>query len=597
MNKFLPTIKTSGRLIKLMFAIDPWLSSLHLITVLIPAFMPLVIAYVFKLLIDEIVRISTGQAVNYQYIGLVLGIGLAAYIFQSLNFSIQDYIGRLYWNKIPISLFQTVLSKISGLDISYFEDSDFKNTLEKVRDTYVWRPLNMLENLEFALQGLVQVLASAVVLYSLGPWTVAVILIAAIPALLSHLKEAELNWGIWSSDSPHRKKFWYVSEMLQDRQSIKEMKLFQLPKIFLDELRALQTRYYNESKKLSSRYFVFNFLFGVVDTLAFVGIMVFIIFQALAQKVTIGDISYYSSVIQNFSGGVNGLFRNITKLFEESLYVSSVFEVLDAQNKIVIPANPKKVDFTSAPTIEFKDVTFSYNGRKSPALKNFSLIIKPGEKIALVGENGAGKTTLVKLLMRFYDVDSGAILINGVDIKELDINEWYKAVGVLFQDFVKYEYPAQDNIYFGKAYEAFNLEKIQDAAKRSGADPVIKKLEKGYETMLGRTFEEGVELSAGQWQKVALARAFLRDAPLLILDEPTAAVDAKAESEIFSKVEKLSKQKTVIIISHRFSTVRNADKIYVIDDGGVKESGSHQELMKLDGQYANLFNLQAKGYK
>ena len=240
---------------------------------------------------------------------------------------------------------------------------------------------------------------------------------------------------------------------------------------------------------------------------------------------------------------------------------------------------------------------FTYPGVKTKILRNFSLTINPGEKVAFVGENGAGKSTIIKLLARFYDVTAGEILINNKNIKELEIETWYKNLGVIFQDFIMYEDSAKENIRYGKIYEEMGLEKITEAAKASGAHPFIEKLDKGYEQMLGRMFKGGTDLSVGQWQKIALARGFLRDAPILVLDEPTASIDARAESEIFNKVEKLSKDKTVIIISHRFSTVRNADKIYVIDDGKIVESGSHTELMKINGQYATLFNLQAKGYK
>ncbi len=249
------------------------------------------------------------------------------------------------------------------------------------------------------------------------------------------------------------------------------------------------------------------------------------------------------------------------------------------------------------PRIEFKNVSFAYPDTKGQVLRDFSLEINHGEKIAFVGENGAGKSTIIKLLARFYDVDSGVILINGKNIKDLNLESWYRYIGVLFQEFNKYEYSVNENIYFGKVHEKYNEQEITRAATLAGAHPMIQKLDKGYQQMLGRMFEGGIELSGGQWQKVALARAFLRNAPILVLDEPTSALDARAETEVFGRVEKLAKDKTVIIISHRFSTVRNADKIYVIDNGKIIESGNHLSLMKLNGQYAALFNLQAKGYR
>jgi ATP-binding cassette subfamily B protein len=258
---------------------------------------------------------------------------------------------------------------------------------------------------------------------------------------------------------------------------------------------------------------------------------------------------------------------------------------------------PVKITGPRAPSIEFRNVTFTYPGARTASVVNISFIIKPGQKVAFVGPNGAGKTTVIKLLARFYDVSSGEILINGRNIKDLDLDSWYKTLGIIFQDFLKYEYTLGENIHMGKIYEPFNLNKITKAAKLSGTDDLAKKLRFGYNHMLGLTFEGGTELSLGQWQKVALARAFLRNAPILILDEPTASIDAKAEKEIFDKVEKLSKSKTVITISHRFSTVKGADVIYVFKNGRIIEHGTHKTLLENKGSYSKLFNLQARRYR
>lgn len=596
-GRFKQTATTSLRLLVLLWSIDKWLILANAAAVTIPALIPFAFAYIFKLLIDEVVlSISTGN-INYNNFVLFIGTGFAVYTVQSLAFSAQDYFNRLLYTKIPISLYQKVLSKISSLDVEYFEDSEFKNTLEKVKDAYNWRPLNMMEHLLFGFQSLVQVVAAIVLLSTLAPLLTVVILIVAIPELISHIKESQLSWGIWDAQIPHRKKFWYVSGLLQEKDAVQEMKLFQLPNIFLSQIRGIQENIYKENKILATKYFGINSLFNILGGATFIGILLFIILEAIAKKITVGDISYYTNVITNLQNGIGGIFRNIVRIFSESLYVASIFEVLDAPSRVKKKETPIKLNLKKPPLIEFKDITFAYPGNKKYVLNNFNLVIRPGEKIALVGENGSGKTTLIKLLCRFYDVDKGEILINGINLKEIDLDGWYKSLGVLFQDFVKYEYKAWENIHFGKAGPKANIKKIIEAAISSGADPIINKLEHGYHQMLGRTFEGGLELSIGQWQKIALARGFFRNAPILILDEPTAAIDAKAESEIFNRVEKLSRDKTVIIISHRFSTVRNADQIYVIDDGRIVESGSHEELIRLGGQYATLFNLQAKGYQ
>ena len=596
-SRFRQTVTTSWRLLGLLWSIDKWLLISNAIAVTIPALVPFAFAYIFKLVIDQVVLSVSSGSIDFNKFILLFTGGFAVYTIQSLAFSAQDYFNRLLYTKIPISLYQIVLSKISTLDIAYFEDSEFKNTLEKVRDAYSWRPLNMMEYLLFGFQSLIQVVVAVVILATLAPLLIVIILIVALPELISRIKESELSWGIWDAQSPHRKKFWYISSMLQERDSVLEMKLFQLPKRFLSEIRGIQKNIYEDNKVLATKYLGINSIFNVLGGITFIAILLFIVLEAIAKRVTVGDISYYTTVITNLQSGVGGLFRNLVRIFSESLYTASVFEVLDAPPKIKQIEKPTKINLNKPPLIELKNVSFTYPGSKKAVLKNFNLSLNPKEKIALVGENGSGKTTLIKLLCRFYDVDEGEILINGVNLKKLDLNDWYKALGVLFQDFVKYEYRAWENIHFGKADEKENIKRVVEAANLAGADPMIRKLEKGYEQMLGRTFEGGVELSIGQWQKIALARGFFRSAPILILDEPTAAIDAKAEAEIFNRVEKLSKDKTVIIISHRFSTVRNADKIYVIDNGGIIESGSHTQLMKLNGQYATLFNLQAKGYQ
>ncbi len=604
-TKLKSTIITSGRLVKLFWSIDKWLFIFYGIAVTLPALIPFAIAYNFKLIIDQIVQVIQGQVPNYQEVTILVLVSVFLYTLQSIAFSTQDYILRLINTKIPIALYQKVLLKVSSLDLAYFDDSEFKNTLEKVRDSYAWRPLNMIQHIFFVFQGFVQMAASMIILFTLSPVLILVILVIAIPEFINRTKQSELSWVLWDENSPNRKKFWYLSDLMQDRNAISDMKIFRLPIWFLNEMRGLHENFYKKNKALATKYLFLNMLFDLFGGIVFVGILVFIILESIAKRITVGDISYFTTAVSNFQNGVAGFFRNLVNMFEVSLYVSSMFEVLDKKPLIEEKENPTKRDFNKTPMIEFKNISFTYPVTEKKVFDNFSLTINPGEKIALVGENGAGKTTLVKLLTRFYDTSSGEILVDGISLKDLELESWWRTLGVLFQDYSRYEYTIRENIFFGKVWGDNNMKDIRDAAKNAGAKSMIEDLEKNYDQMLGRTFEGGLELSGGQWQKIALARAFFRNAPVLILDEPTAALDAKAESEVFNRVERLSKDerssrlraKTVIIISHRFSTVRNADKIYVIGNGKIVESGSHKELMKLNGQYAALFNLQAKGYQ
>jgi len=597
-SEYRVSFSTTKKLLSLLWQTDKLLFLGNLATASIPAIIPFVNAYIYKLIIDLVVRATTSSsAFNFQTLYVLLGLRIVSLVIQEAGISLQNYFELLLWTKFPIHIYQMILTKLANLDLQYFEDSTFKDKLEKVRDAYQWRTVNMVYYFFYGYQSFLQFLIALIAIATLNWFLIVLSLLAAIPIFINQTNYAKITWGLWQQNSPYRKKFWYLADLIQGGQSVKEIKIFQTASKFLSELKEIYQRFVKENSKVARTQFGINLSLNLFGVVIYIGIEIFIFLSAIARKITIGDITYFTTVLNNFQNGITGLFRNISQIYDQGLYVQEMFSVLDVEPKIKQVEKPKILNIKKAPKIEFKNVTFSYPGTKRNILNNFSLTIEPGEKIALVGENGAGKTTIIKLLARFYDVDHGEILIDGINLKELDLSNWYKTMGVLFQDFIKYEYSLKDNIYFGKVYEPQEIKQIINAARLSGADKVADDLPEGYNQMLGKTFENGVELSAGQWQKVALARAYLRDAPILIMDEPTASIDAKAESEIFEKVEKLSRNKTVIIISHRFSTVRNADKIYVIEKGKIIESGSHEQLLKAKKTYATLFNLQAKGYK
>lgn len=585
------------KVLKLVWEADKWLFMLAVFVVIIPPVIQFFNAYLFKLVIDMVASGVMGGGVDLKQLYIILAILFVTGFSVMMSFSVQQFITRLLYIKVPVSLYQKVLNKIVSLDLQYFEDSNFQDTLEKVRDSYQDRVLNVAWNLFFLLQSVVQVSLALVAILHLNPLLAILVTLVSIPNVYNQFSFSRFQFGIWNRNTPHRKKYQYISRLIQSGNSIKELKIFQIAPRFLKEMYDIQTSFYKENKVILQKQLTRNTGFNFLNIAVLQGVAMYVIYLAFQKRATVGDINFYNSIVNNFNNGISGMFSNINNVFDHSQYVKSIFDLFETETKIKQIENPIKVDFTHTPKIEFINVSFKYPGTKKYVFKDFDLSIDPGEKVAFVGENGAGKTTLIKLLSRFYDVDEGEILIDGVNIKELDLESWYKSIGVLFQDFIRYEYPIKDNIYFGKVWDKENLEDIIDASKAAGSHEMIKQFEDEYNQMLGKTFEKGVDLSGGQWQKIALARAFFRNAPVLILDEPTAAIDAKAESEIFGRVEKLSKDKTVLIISHRFSTVRNADKIYVIENGKIKESGSHAELMKVDGQYATLFNLQAKGYQ
>jgi ATP-binding cassette subfamily B protein len=518
-------------------------------------------------------------------------------LVQDTAFTAQRRFNLVLTTKVPLIFSQRIMNQLARMDVALMEDSDFQSKFQSAKESATYRPTNMLNNLFYSLQSFMQLVIAAVSLFFLN-WIFALVLLAtALPTFIYQARNAKVIWGIWDNNSPYRKRFFYLYYSLQNAYAAKELKLFRLNRHFATESKKINDKFADENIAVLNHQFLVGALSNLVNVAGYAAVEIYIILSALAKRISVGSLTYYTTALINYQNGVNGLFRTLSQAFDESQYVRSLFEVLDINPKLVSPPGAVKLKIGQAPLIEFKNVAFSYPGSENKILDNLSLTIKPGEKVAFVGENGAGKTTIVKLLCRFYDVDEGEILINGTNIKQLDLVNWYEHIGVLFQDFLKYEYTLRDNIWFGQVNKPVVAESIKKAAALAGADSVEQSLAKGYEQMIGTSFDDSVDLSIGQWQKVALARGFYRNAPVLVLDEPTAAIDAKAEHEIFRRVEKLTGDKTALIISHRFSTVRNANTIYVIESGKIIESGSHQKLMQQKGAYADLFNLQAEAYK
>ncbi|MBU2213877.1 ABC transporter ATP-binding protein/permease [Patescibacteria group bacterium] len=591
------TFAVSKRLTGMIWDMDKRLFLGAVVSALVPSIIPFVNAYIYKLVIDAIiVGLSDPMAIDMQHFVALLVARIVTYFLQDAAFSTQGYVERLLWTKFPIYFNKRLFGHIAKLDIERFEDPAFRDRLEQVRDSW-YRPQNLITGLLFALQSLFQFLIAFIAMLTLNWMLVLPIALIAVPEFLYRLYESQSSWSIWDWHSPRKKRYSYLSHLLQNAQSIKEMRIFRLAPLFVRETTQVQEDFYKDNKKLSTSAYIFRLIFNALSTVVFVGIEVYVIVLAFARRVTVGDIGFYTQVVSNFQNGLGGLLRNLNDVFEASLYVKSFFVIMDTPQSITSPKEARTTNFQSGPSITFEHVSFRYPGTQQDVLQDFCLTIQPKEKVAFVGENGAGKTTIIKLLARFYDPTSGRILVNGTDVRTLDLENWHRQLAILFQDFNRYEDTAKNNIYFGNVLKSMDMEEIEHAASDAGAKAVIDTLEKGYEQIIGRMFESGTELSVGQWQKIALARAYYRNAPVLILDEPTAAIDAKAETEIFERVEELCREKTLFLISHRFSTVRMADHIVVIDKGHVLEQGSHDELMANGGLYAELFGLQARGYR
>lgn len=584
--------------IKLFWGINRWALFITFFTTSIPSLLLFANAYIYKLLIDTISAVALqGKPLVWNEVYFLLGLRLVSYLSENFSRIIFRLADEVLWSKVPIEIERICLEKLTSLDFQYYENDKFRTLLDKFRSSYEHQPRNLLNNLYYMFDSTVQftVALFAVIHFN---WIFAVImLVITIPSITAQAKFSVHRWWMIDRQNPIRRKYHYLTRMVSHPREAKEVKLYNLSINIRQQIKKLSLRLYEDDIRLAFRRFKIDSVFSQLNSLTYIGTEFYIVIMALTKKITIGDISFYTSIVGRLQSSVSGFASSINGIFDNSLYVKSVFEVLELPDLVKKPEHPQKLTITTPPSIEFQNVSFKYPDSETMIFDNFSLSIKPGEKIAIVGENGAGKSTLIKLLARVYDPDSGTILINGIDLKELDIPNWYEYLGVLFQDFNKYEDSIKLNIGYGKATDDYDLSEIISASTRANASKMIEKFEKKYDQVLGRLFDEGIELSGGQWQKIALARAFFRNAPILVLDEPTSSIDARAESEIFEQVEKLSRDKTVIIISHRFSTVRNADRIIVIDKGKVIESGTHEALIKEKGRYAKLFQLQAKGYQ
>jgi ATP-binding cassette subfamily B protein len=586
------------RVLKLVWSTS-WLLTLALgLLNLLQGFTPAVSVVITKLVIDSVVlgiRLHSARPVF-----LPVGLQLAILLFGNLLSTLSNIVQQLLQDRVSNKIQLMILEKANTLDLAFFEDHEFYDKLREAADQSSYKPVTMISSTFALLRTLVTLFSMLFLLLQLAWWLAIVALVVPIPSFISSTKYGWRAYHQMRRQSPERRVMAYFNMIMTTDSPNKEIKLFTLGNFFIKRFKELAEKFYRENRAIVTRRYLMNLVWTGLTGLANSAIYLYVALQAVAGRVTLGGLSLYTQTALQTGQNFQNLLSGISDTYENNLYVNNVFEFLEYEPKIVSPQYPKPLVLAEGQqglAIEFRNVSFTYPGKKEAALKHVSFTIKAGEAIALVGRNGAGKTTMVKLLTRLYDPDEGEILINGHNIKEYDLRALREQVGVIFQDYMTYYLKARENIGVGRIAEIEDRELVTSAARKSGANAVIEKLDNGYETMLGKWFKDGTQLSGGEWQKVALARAFMRDASILILDEPTSSLDARAEYEIFSQFRTLTEGKTAIFISHRFSTVRLADRIFVIENGGILENGSHEELMALNGRYAELFNLQAEAYR
>lgn len=589
------------RVWRLVWSTHAFFTTVMALISLLRGFTPALSVYATKLVIDSVVNAIRTHFTNavWVFVGLQLGITLLSSLLSTLSNIVQQLLQERVSNRVQLM----VLEKANTLDLSFFENPEFYDKLRQAAEQSTSRPVSMISQTFDLGRTLITFLSMAFLLVRLEWWLAVVAVAVTIPAFIANSRYGWWGYQQMRRQSPERRQMSYFNTLMTTDTFNKEIKLFNIGDFFINRYRFLANKFYEENKSILVRRYLTNFLWLGISTLANAGIYLYVALQAVIGRITLGDLTLYTQTALQVGQSFQSLLDGISTTYENNLYVNTLFEFLRYEPKITSPENASHIEPSPQAQgldLEFRNVSFTYPGKDpetEAALKNVSFTIKAGEAVALVGRNGAGKTTLVKLLTRLYDPDEGEILVGHRNIKEYNLQQLREQVGVIFQDYVTYYMNARENIGIGRIADIENQNLVTNAAQKSGASSVIEQLPNGYETMLGHWFKDGTQLSGGEWQKVALARAFMRDARILILDEPTSSLDAQAEYNVFANFRVLTKGKTAIFISHRFSTVRLANRIFVLENGSLIESGSHQELIALDGRYAHLFNLQAEAYR
>lgn len=563
---------------------------------LLKAAIPVGQLYVGKLIIDEVIRLISAPEKDFTalwwWIGIELGLAVFSEIFNRLISLTDALLGDLYANHSSVEL----MHKAATLDLEMFEDNEFYDKLERARRQTTGRVVLMSMVLS-QLQDLITILFLGAGLVAFEPWLILILGVAVLPSFLSEAYFSRSGYSLARSWTPQRRELDYLRYIGASVETAKEIKVFGLDRFLTGRFSRIAKEYYKANRALAIRRTLWGTVLQILSVLAYYGAYLLIILRTVGGALTVGDLTFLSGSFNRLQIQLQNLLSTFTRITESAMYLQDYFDFLAIQPRIKDEADVIDPPASIKEGIRFEDVGFKYPGTEIWAVRHVSFILEPGEKLALVGENGAGKTTLVKLLARMYDPSEGSIYLDGVNIRRFRIDRYRKMIGVIFQDYVRFSFIASENVAVGQIEEAGNTPQIQKAAEKSLADDVIQKLPGGYQQMLGKRFAEGVDLSGGEWQKIALARAYMRDAQIVILDEPTAALDARAEYEVFRRFAELTQGRTAVIISHRFSTVRMADRILVLKNGEMLELGTHQELLQKNGLYAELFHLQAQGYQ
>ncbi|SFR37184.1 ATP-binding cassette, subfamily B [Robiginitalea myxolifaciens] len=593
--------KSLPRFFREIFRASPALFSANLLCRLLKGLTPVVLLWVGKLIIDEIVRLMQTSGLDLEnweamqglwtYVGLELLIALVADLLNRAVTLTDGLLGDRYSNDSS----ERIILKTRELTMAQLEDPVFYDKLERAR-METNRRVSLMSNVLSQVESLLSIGSLIAGLIYFEPWLIVLLAISILPAFINELKFSSDRYSLARSWTSERRELDYLRYIGANNRTAQEVKLFGLTDFIAGRFRKLAWEYYKLTRRLAIRQSLFGALFNILGILAYYGAYVLIILRTIGGVLTLGELTFLSGSFNRLQSQMQMLFSRFTRISESALYLQDYFDFLDLEPEaqgtgdVALPDKIRE-------GFEFRDVYFTYPEGKAPVLDGLSFKLKAGEKMAFVGQNGAGKTTLIKLILRFYEPTSGSILLDGIDIRRFDKEAYRARFGVIFQDYFRYEFTLRENIAVGNIGALSEEERIREAARKSLADSVIAEMTDGLDQQLGRRFARGQDLSGGQWQKVALARAYMKNADVMILDEPTASLDARAEYEVFERFMALTQERTSIIISHRFSTVRMADRIMVLESGKLVSLGTHEELMEQGGLYADLFTLQAAGYQ
>ena len=600
-------LKNLPPFLKLVWQTSPGLTAADLGGRLARAFLPIATLYVGKLIIDEVVRLAgAGNAPQglrewiasglVDHLLALLGLELALAILSDILGRVVSLLDALLSERFSNTTSIRLMEHAATLDLEDFEDAELQDRLDRARRQTMGR-MTLMSQIFGQAQDVVTIASFATGLAVYAPWLIVLLVLALVPAFLGEAHFNAQSYSLNYAWTPERRELDYVRQTGASVETAKEVKIFGLNAFLIERYRELSERFYGANRKLAVRRASWGGALTAIGTLGYYVAYAFIAWRTLRGDFTIGDLTFLSGSFRRLRNLLEGLLIGFSQVAGQALYLDDLFSFFEIEPEIVSPPNPRPFPMPIREGFRFEDVGFRYPGAERWAVRNLTFTLHAGEVLALVGENGAGKTTLVKLLARLYDPDEGRILLDGHDLREYDLAALRANIGVIFQDFVRYHLTAAENIAVGRIEARDDRARIEAAAHASLADEVIERLPARYEQVIGKRFKSGVDLSGGEWQKVAIARAYMRDAQLLILDEPTASLDARSEFEVFQRFKELSEGKTAVLISHRFSSVRMADRILVLAEGRIEAQGTHHELLAAGGRYAELFELQAAGYK